>query len=156
TSVTASVENAGAPDWAKRLRLEKPASDVDQLLPSNWRDAWDHAAADAYLTAIDKRNELAELALEREQAEKRRQKCFAELVREKTFYLLDRRLSHSVKAALVEFVSALIKIPKTPGAKTAPAYRQAAREAMARCYDALPCWIMPTYRVAEQLPPEFG
>ena len=27
---------------------------------------------------------------------------------------------------------------------------------MARCYDAVPCWIMPTWRVAEQLPPELG
>jgi hypothetical protein len=126
------------------------------VLPLNWRDAWDHAAADAYLAAIDKRDKLVGLALEREQAEKRRQKCFAELVRERAFYVLDRRLSHSIKAALVEFISALKKIPKTPGAKTATVHRQAAREAMGRCYDAVPCWIMPTYRVAEQLPPEFG
>ena len=27
---------------------------------------------------------------------------------------------------------------------------------MAKCYDAVPCWIMPTWRVAEQLPPEIG
>jgi transcription elongation GreA/GreB family factor/very-short-patch-repair endonuclease len=27
---------------------------------------------------------------------------------------------------------------------------------MSRCYDAVPCWIMPTWRVAEQLPPEIG
>jgi very-short-patch-repair endonuclease len=27
---------------------------------------------------------------------------------------------------------------------------------MAECYDAIPCWIMPTWRVAEQLPGEVG
>ena len=27
---------------------------------------------------------------------------------------------------------------------------------MARCYGAVPCWIMPTWRVAEQLPAELG
>ena len=27
---------------------------------------------------------------------------------------------------------------------------------MSRCYNAVPCWIMPTWRVAEQLPAELG
>jgi hypothetical protein len=82
-------------------------------------------------------------------------KLFADLVRERTFYELERRLSPSVKAALVEFVRALARIGKGTG-KTAGLHRRTAREAMSRCYDAVPCWIMPTWRVAEQLPPELG
>ena len=54
------------------------------------------------------------------------------------------------------FATALSNIPKSKGAKSAPSIRRAAREAMAKCYDAVPCWIMPTWRVAEQLPPEIG
>ena len=54
------------------------------------------------------------------------------------------------------FVTRSTNIPKSKGAKSAPANRRAAREAMAKCYDAVPCWIMPTWRVAEQLPPEIG
>lgn len=153
-SVTDLIGKAGAPGLAKRARTE-PALDIDPVLRSDWRDAWDHAAADAKLLAIDARGRLAALTREREDSDRRCRKLFAELVRERTFYELDRRLSPSVKAALVEFVRALAKIGKGTG-KTAGQHRRAAREAMARCYDAVPCWIMPTWRVAEHLPADLG
>ena len=47
------------------------------------------------------------LASERDAAEKRCRKLFGDIVRERTFYQLDQRLSASIKAALVEFVHAL-------------------------------------------------
>ena len=95
------------------------------------------------------------LAAEREAAEKRCRQLFGEIVRERTFYQLDRRLSAAIKAALVEFVRALARIGRGTG-KTAWMHRRTARDAMERCYGAVPCWIMPTWRVAEQLPAELG
>ena len=65
------------------------------------------------------------------------------------------RLSAAIKAALVEFVRALARIGRGTG-KTAWMHRRTARDAMERCYGAVPCWIMPTWRVAEQLPAELG
>ncbi|MGO9683078.1 MAG: AAA domain-containing protein [Beijerinckiaceae bacterium] len=153
-AVTHAIAEAGAPVWAKRLREEKVAAD-DPLLPTAWRDAWDHAAAEALLSRIDERQKLGKLAVDRLNAERQCRKFFGELVRERTFYELDRRLSPSIKSALVEFVHALTKIGKGTG-KTAWIHRRAAREAMSRCYNAVPCWIMPTWRVAEQLPAELG
>jgi very-short-patch-repair endonuclease len=153
-SITDAIAKAGAPTWAKRARTE-PAIDTDAVVWSDWREAWDHAAAAAKLDSIDARERVALLAREREDAAERCRKLFAELVRERTFYELDRRLSPSVKSALVEFVRAIAKIGKGTG-KTAGIHRRAAQEAMARCYDAVPCWIMPTWRVAEQLPAELG
>ena len=112
-------------------------------------------AADAQLARIDARQKLTKLASERDAAEKQCRKLFGEIVRERTFYQLDRRLSAAIKAALVEFVRALAKIGKGTG-KTAWMHRRTARDAMAKCYSAVPCWIMPTWRVAEQLPAELG
>ena len=154
TIVTQQIAAAGAPVWAKRLREEKVAAD-DSLLPTAWRDAWDHAAAEALLSRIDERQRLGKLAGDRLNVERQCRKFFGELVRERTFYELDRRLSPSIKSALVEFVHALTKIGKGTG-KTAWIHRRAARDAMSRCYNAVPCWIMPTWRVAEQLPAELG
>jgi hypothetical protein len=131
------------------------ASPDDPRFSQAWRDAWDHAAADAQLTRIDARQKLTKLAFERDAAEKQCRRLFGEIVRERTFYQLDRRLSEAIKAALVEFVRALAKIGKGAG-KMAWMHRRTAREAMAKCYSAVPCWIMPTWRVAEQLPAEFG
>ena len=152
--VTGSIAAAGAPEWARALSVEKAARDDPRTSPA-WRDAWDHAAADARLARIDARQKLTKLAAEREGAEKRCRHLFGQIVRERTFYQLDRRLSEVIKAALVEFVHALTKIGKGTG-KTAWMHRRTARYAMAKCYRAVPCWIMPTWRVAEQLPAELG
>lgn len=151
---TAVIALAGAPIWAERLRRE-PVTPDEVIAPVAWRDTWDHAAADAALERIDARHKLTSLAAERERAERQCRKLYAELVRERTFYELDRRLSPAIKAALVEFVRALARIGRGTG-KTAWMHRKTARDAMARCYGALPCWIMPTWRVAEQLPAELG
>jgi very-short-patch-repair endonuclease len=153
-AVTRSIAAAGASDWARRLSTEKALPD-DPLLSSQWREAWDHAAADANLTRIDAREKITKLANERESAEKHCRKLFGEIVRERTFHQLDRRLSPAIKAALVEFVRALARIGRGTG-KTAWVHRRTARDAMAKCYGAVPCWIMPTWRVAEQLPAELG
>ena len=152
--VTRAIAAAGAPEWAKTLSNEI-AMPKDPKTPQAWRDAWDHAAAEAQLARIDARQKLIRLAAEREAAEKRCRQLFGEIVRERTFYQLDRRLSAAIKAALVEFVHALTKIGKGTG-KTAWMHRRTARDAMTRCYGAVPCWIMPTWRVAEQLPAELG
>jgi very-short-patch-repair endonuclease len=152
--VTRAIAAAGAAEWAKMLNTETAAPDDPRTSPA-WRDAWDHAAADAQLTRIDARQRLLELAAEREAAEKRCRHLFGEIVRERTFYQLDRRLSAAIKAALVEFVRALARIGRGTG-KTAWMHRRTARDAMERCYGAVPCWIMPTWRVAEQLPAELG
>ena len=136
------------------LGSESAAPDDPRTSPA-WRDAWDHAAADAQLARIDAREKLMKLASEREAAEKRCRQLFGQIVRERTFYQLDKRLSPAIKAALVAFVHALTKIGKGTG-KTAWMHRRNARDAMAKCYNAIPCWIMPTWRVAEQLPAELG
>ncbi len=153
-ATTATIDLAGAPVWAERLRREMATPD-EAIAPVTWRDAWDHAAADAALERIDARHKLATLAAERDRAERQCRKLYGEIVRERTFYELDRRLSPSIKAALVEFVRALARIGRGTG-KTAWMHRKTARDAMARCYGAVPCWIMPTWRVAEQLPAELG
>jgi very-short-patch-repair endonuclease len=152
--VTAAISEAGAPNWATMLSSE-PAVPDDPRCSASWRDAWDHAAADAALARVDMRERLTALASERVAADKRCRQLFGELVRERTFYQLERRLSPAIKTALVEFVRALARIGRGTG-KSAWTHRRTARDAMAKCYSAVPCWIMPTWRVAEQLPAELG
>ncbi len=155
-ATTARIAAAGAPAWAERLRREPASADAQHaLIPVTWRDAWDHAAAEADLARRNKRERFSALANQRVELERTTQRLFVELVRERTFYMLDRRLSPSVKSALVEFVRALGRLGKGTG-RSAGKQRRAAREAMRRCYDAVPCWIMPTWRVAEQLPSDLS
>ncbi len=154
-ALCARVAAAGAPDWAHRLRTVPPDPDGDALVPDDWRAAWDSGAAEGHLARMDGREDLLALARERDAADRRGRKLFVELVRERAFHALERRLSPRVKSALVEYVRALGRLGKGTG-KGAGHHRRAARDAMARCYDAVPCWIMPTWRVAEQLPSDLA
>ena len=60
--------------------------------------------------SIDARARIVALAQERSDADDRCRTLLAQLVRERTFYELERRLSPAVKSALVEFVRALAKL----------------------------------------------
>jgi hypothetical protein len=152
--LTGRIAEAGAPSWANRLRTEVAVPD-EVIARNSWRDSWDHAASEALLDRVDARHRLTDLTREREENDKRCRKLFGEIVRERTFYALERRLTPAIKAALVEFVRALARIGRGTG-RTAWTHGRTARDAMARCYSAVPCWIMPTWRVAEQLPADVG
>jgi len=75
--VTRAIAAAGAPEWARMLSAEKAVPDDPRTSPA-WREAWDHAAADAQLARIDARQKLTELATEREAAEKRCRHLFVQ------------------------------------------------------------------------------
>lgn len=149
------VEAAGAPEWAKRIVSEPSSNTHDHVIPSDWKEAWDWAAAQSYLQRIDQRDHLQRLSDERVQLEQNIGKTFERLVRERTFYALGGKMTGAVRSALMMFATALRKIGKGTG-KGAVRHRKDERSAMSQCYGAIPCWIMPSWRVAEQLPPELG
>jgi hypothetical protein len=64
-ALTEGIARAGAPGWAGRLRREPPDAGGDGLLPADWREAWDWAAAARYLDDIDGQATLRALADER-------------------------------------------------------------------------------------------
>jgi hypothetical protein len=115
----------------------------------------DWAASAAYLSGIDDRARLRRLADERVRLDGELRKAFEALVRERTFYELARSMTGRVRSALMMFATALRKTGKGTG-KGAARHRRDARTAMAQSYEAIPCWIMPAWRVSEQLPPEVG
>ena len=153
--VTARVELEGAPIWARRLRQQPAADGSDQEIPTNWADAWDWAASEKYLSSIDKRHVMRALAEERAALDLTMAKSLEKLVRERTFYALAQSMTGPVRAALMMFATALRRIGTGKGVGAAR-HRRAARQAMAACYGGVPCWIMPSWRVAEQLPGEVG
>ncbi|TXM64396.1 AAA domain-containing protein [Methylobacterium sp. WL120] len=154
-SITEVIRLGGAPVWASRLRREPAQDTTDPLLPGDWREAWEWAVTAAYLRRIDDRDRLRTLADERVRLDAEVRKTFERLVRERTFYELGRSMTGTVRAALMMFATALRKTGKGTG-KGAGRHRRDARLAMAQCYAAIPCWIMPAWRVAEQLPGEVG
>jgi very-short-patch-repair endonuclease/transcription elongation GreA/GreB family factor len=149
------LATAGAPEWADRMRKVVVIDGIDAQTPSDWRLAWDWAASQRFLADLDQRKHVAALVAERAKLDASVSKGFEQVVRERTFYALANSMTGPVRAALMMFATALRRIGKGTG-KGALRHRRDARKAMAACYDGVPCWIMPSWRVAEQLPGELG
>ena len=155
TEIAASVRQSGAPSWAERI-AQDPVRDGDPVLPADWKDAWDWSRATGFLARVANRENVQRLTTEQTELVKSRERRFLEVIEHMTFLNLRNRLTQSVLAALQKFLAALARMPKTPGAKTAVRQRRILRDSLQSCARAVPCWIMPEWRVAEQLPPELG
>jgi very-short-patch-repair endonuclease len=153
-NISEKISEAGAPNWAGRLTTES-CEGIDPVVPASWQNAWDWGAANALLSGIDQRERIQALTDERRKLDVDVAKAFERLVRERTFYALAKNMTGPVRAALMMLATALRGIGRGIGVR-AERNRRAAREAMESCYDGVPCWIMPSWRVAEQLPSQLA
>jgi very-short-patch-repair endonuclease len=149
------VRASGAANWAEQIRRKTP-SEADETLPVDWQDAWDHACAKGFLARVANRERVQALTAARAELVASRERRFLDAIELMTYLGLRSRLTENVQAALRKFLSALTRLPKTSGAKTAGRQRRILRDSLQQAVKAIPCWIMPEWRVAEQLPPDLG
>lgn len=148
------IESSGAPKYAASLK-EPLGGTVDGLLPDNWRSAWRLKRLATYLESIDAHEVLKRLAKDRHAVESDLSRAYRDIVVKRTWLKLAENASPSIRAALQAYLNAIQKIGKGTG-KRAVRYRQDARMAASQANPAVPCWIMPHYRVSESLPAELG
>jgi superfamily I DNA and/or RNA helicase/very-short-patch-repair endonuclease len=155
SEVTRVIEASGAPHWAEKLRSEPHPGAYDPLLPDNWREVWRLCRLINFVDSIDGRKELKRLSTLRMDMERDLSRLYQEAVTQRTWLKLSENATHDVRAALEAYRSAIKKIGKGKGIR-AGRYRQDARFAAERANGAIPCWIMPHYRICESLPASFG
>jgi hypothetical protein len=151
---TALIAEAGAPQWAHQLQTTSATGENDPTMSPDWRDAWDWASNLAYLEKIGAVRELAQLHQDRIVVEKQMRETFAKVVKERTFFKLAGNMPGRAKSALRAFADIVRRLASGKGQRAA-LYRHDSRQAMESCYDSVPCWIMPSWRVSEQLPAAF-
>ncbi|MHB8755102.1 MAG: AAA domain-containing protein [Candidatus Acidiferrales bacterium] len=148
------IKESGAPKWAD-FTLREEARVEDTWTPDYWPESWSWVRFRCYLKEIDGKDRFRHLQALRRKYEGEVQKAFSEVVRLRTYLGLKRNISNQVEAALNMFMAALRHIGKGTGIR-ARRFRQDARNAMERSYAAVPCWIMPTWRISESLPASLG
>jgi very-short-patch-repair endonuclease len=153
--VTGRIAASGAPVLAARLREQRATPEHDALLPQTLLRDWRLRRLAGHLEAIDARDDFRRLAALRTDLERDLARAYQALAVRRTWLKLAENATPRVRAALQAYLNAVQKIGKGTG-KRAVRYRQDAREAAAEANHAVPCWIMPHYRVSETLPAEFG
>jgi transcription elongation GreA/GreB family factor/very-short-patch-repair endonuclease len=149
------IQRSGGVRWAQQLRTQPPSDPDDPVAPGAWRESWQWGRISGYLRRIDGRDRIRELSRLRLECEDDCRRTFSDVVKLRTYLGLRRNLTDRVQAALVMFTHALSSLGTGRG-KRAARFRGDARKAMENCYSAVPCWIMPTWRVSEHLPAELG
>lgn len=153
--VSSKVEKSGGVDWSRKLTDEPSTGAADTLLPNNWRQVWRRRRLFCFLDELDGRKDLKIQSDLRRQHELLLGRTYRNTIRNRTFLRLLENATPSVKSALEAFRTAISKIGRGTG-KRAVRYRRDARNAASQANPAIPCWIMPHYRVSESLPPELG
>jgi very-short-patch-repair endonuclease len=152
--VTANIAASGAPKLAQRLRQSATGFD-EKLSSATFLRNWRLRRLAMHLQAIDAHDELKKLSAARLEIEHDLARAYEELVVKRSWLKLAENASPGVRAALQAYLNAIQRIGKGTG-KRAFRYRRDARAAAAEAQRAVPCWIMPHYRVSESLPAQLG
>lgn len=153
--ITDRIEASGAPLWAGKLRDTPPGSVQDQVLPDQWEQCWKLRRLLTLVEGMGGRGEFERLGALRSEMERDLARLYREVLTTRTWLKLSEKASPAVRTALEAYRVAVSRIGKGTGIR-APRYRKDARAAAERASPAVPCWIMPHYRICESLPVEFG
>ena len=153
--VAASIEEAGAPKWAARIRTIPATAELDVVTPASWREAWNWRLAVLFLDRIDGHKRIRELFEERRTLTSGLARTYQDLIAEKTWLGVHKNSPNAVRQALQAYLNAVQAMGAGRGVR-AIRHRKTAREAMTRAYEAVPCWVLPHWRVSETLPAEIG
>ncbi len=153
--VTQLIDQSGAPLWAKQLRTVPVTGEADDLTPATWVEAWRWRIYKTFLERLEGHQQLKMHFERRKTAEGDLAKTYRALVAAKTWLGVFRNSPENVRQALQEYLNEIRAIGAGTGIR-AVHHRQLARAAMERAYPAVPCWIMPQWRVSESIPPKIG
>jgi AAA domain len=146
-TVTAKIEGSGATTWARRLKAEPALGETDVLLPATWLEAWHWCVARTLLEGLEGHQELKGRFERRKTAEADLARTYRALIAAKTWLAVFRNSPEAVQQALQEYLNEIQAIGARTGIR-AVHHRKLARAAMERAYPAVPCWIMPQWRVS--------
>jgi len=157
SAICKAFAEAGAAIFAHRVKTEavQPAAS-DHLLATDWAGAWNWAALTRQMKEVGQDHRLRQLAAQREQLETTLRDQFEAVVAARTDFAAAQNLSGTVRRALTIFMIALRKMASAVDGQAAYQHRRMAREALDGCSEGIPCWIMPSWRVAERLPAKLG
>jgi very-short-patch-repair endonuclease len=147
------VHASGAPLWASAL-LNEMAED-DRWTPPHWEESWAWARAAGHVRSLAGSEMLSTLSARRRALEERQRERLGRIVRLRTFIGLKQSITDRVASALTKFAIKVRQLGAGTG-KSAARQRRAIREAALEAAEAVPCWILPEWRVAEQLPSELA
>jgi very-short-patch-repair endonuclease len=140
-----------APDLASQI-MSSFADRAWDIRMAKFTEAWNWARADQWLSRLNDPRAQERLSNALDLHRSRIRELIRDLAAAKAWRHCFSRLTEHERQNLMAWKAAIRRVGKGTG-KYAPMHRRAAREHMDECRSAIPCWIMPIYRVAETMHP---
>ena len=119
---------------------------------SNFERAFAWRSADQWLKKKTDKENIIKMNQSRKDMIKRQKENMENLVSKKAWNLCLSHMTDNQLKSLKAWMQSITKIGKGTG-KTATKHRRVAKARMEECKLAIPCWIMPLYRVVESIKP---
>ncbi len=132
-------QNINNPVWENRLK--------------HFKEAWDWQRANLWLREQTNENREENLNQERKNLIKKQKENMEQLISQKAWSFCLSQMTSEDLSNLKSWMHAINKIGKGTGV-SASKHRKVAKESMEKCKTAVPAWIMPLYRVVENIKPE--
>lgn len=149
------IEKCGGKDWSRKLLSVPSTTNFDMLLPLNWKQCWNLRRVHNHFYQVSDFVSFKKLYSKRKQLEVTLLENYKTIIIKKTWSELNKNTTSDVKSSLQSFQTAISKIGKGRG-KRSVRYRQDAKNATSVISKAIPCWIVPHYRIPESFAAEFG
>jgi very-short-patch-repair endonuclease len=149
------LAEAGATSWARRIETEPPTQDLDLAMPMQWREAWAWRVAFQLLERIDAHTKLRASFVKRRELTTKLGRVYEDLVAERAWLGVCKSSSMGVRQALSGYLTSIKAMGSGTGIR-ALRHRKNARAAMSSAHRAVPCWVLPSWRVSETLPAELS
>ena len=108
-----------------------------------------------FLERIDGHHQMRGLFAQRNALTTALARAYQDIVAEKTWLGVYENSPSAIRQALQAYLNAVQSMGAGTGIR-AIRYRRDAREAMTRAYRAVPCWVLPDWRISETIPAEVG
>jgi very-short-patch-repair endonuclease len=142
---------AAAPELASQI-MSSFTDHIWDIRMAKFTNAWNWARADEWLSRMSDPKAEERLSHALDLHKNRIRELIRDLAAAKAWRHCFSRLTEHERQNLMAWTKAMRRIGKGTG-KYAPMHRRAARKHMDECRPAIPCWIMPIYRVAESVHP---
>ena len=153
--ISAKIAECGGPRWSNRIQTLSAKGNNDPVVPTDWREAWEWRRGVNLLNSLEGHHEQRNLFAERQARTSSLARCYQEIVAEKSWLNVFHQSPPDVRQDLQKYLNAVQAMGTGAGLR-AERYRKHAQEAMRHAYRAVPCWVLPQWRVCETIPAEIG
>ncbi|RTL13433.1 MAG: hypothetical protein EKK54_00130 [Neisseriaceae bacterium] len=137
---------SGAPLQADILK-----QDDTHEVPNNCFEQWELKRLQTYFISLQTFDEIKKILNERNTLVERLAINYQEIVTSLSWLKIAENLTPKIRAALTSFAQSIRAVGKGTGKKS-DYWRKEAQESAKSAVQGIPCWIMPHYKISENLP----